>query len=258
MTTSGQGDRWFIRPLPEGDDPLLFCFPYTGMGASSYRDWPAKLGNFVVVPLQPPGRESRFRETAHATHAEFAADLVSAMRPHVLGRDCAFAAHCGAVPYALEAVWAMSAAVLKPPARLIASSWGAPHRGLYGRLNRVDLDSLDAVGEVRAIAAQFGRPLPDDLAELVADVLHEDLRIQRGYRYGATRPLPCPVTVISWSDDDVVPSHQVHSGWEECAAVRHRTLTGTHRDYLRCPPVLRDLIALDLSNGPVPGEEATR
>jgi hypothetical protein len=36
---------------------------------------------------------------------------------------------------------------------------------------------------------------------------------------------------------------EVHDGWDDCAPVSHHTLDGGHRDYLRCPPALRDLIA---------------
>src|SRR5262249_20324405 len=118
---------------------------------------------------------------------------------------------------------------------------------LYGRLNHVDLETLDAVGEVRAMAAQLGRTVPDDLADLVAEVLYDDLRIQRGYRYDAGEPLPCPVTVIGWSRDDVVPDREVHTGWAECATAPPHTLDGEHRDYLSCPPALRDLIARELA-----------
>jgi surfactin synthase thioesterase subunit len=237
---------WFIRPLPDNDDPLLFGLPYTGMGASSYHDWPARVGRFVVVALQPPGREGRFRERVHQTHAAFAVDVVAAMRPHIGRRRYAITAHCGAVPYALETIWRIQALGLAPPVRLVASSWGAPQRGLYGRLNHVDLSTMDGIGEVKAMGVRLGRPVPDELADLLAEVLEEELRIQRGYRYRAEEPLPCPVTVVGWSDDDVVPDREVHPGWEEVAKVRHETLHGRHRDYLSCPPALRDVLLRDM------------
>lgn len=240
MTAGG----WFARPLPDGDDPVVFCLPYTGMGASSYQEWPACIERLALVPLQPPGRESRFREGAHQTHAAFAEDLAAAMLPHVR-RPYAFAAHCGGVPYALAAAFRLRGAGV-PPARLIASSWGAPQSGLYGRLNHMDLDDLDPVAEVTALAERMGRTLPPDLAELVGEVLLEDLRIQRGYRYPPGEKLPCPVTVVGWSDDDVVPDARVHPGWDECGEVRHRTLLGGHRDYLRCPLGLRQLLVDEL------------
>ncbi|GAA4463400.1 thioesterase domain-containing protein [Phytohabitans houttuyneae] len=236
---------WFIRALPGGDDPLLFGLPYTGMGASSYHDWPAQVGGFHLVPLQPPGREGRFREGVHQSHAAFAEDLVAAIGPYT-DRRYAITAHCGAVPYALETVWRVHSLGLAPPVRLLASSWGAPQRGLYGRLNHIDLSTLDGIAEVKAMGARLGRPVPDDLADLLADVLEEELRIQRGYHYRAEKPLPCPVTVVGWSEDDVVPDREVHQGWEEVAKVRHETLDGRHRDYLSCPPALREVLLRDL------------
>jgi surfactin synthase thioesterase subunit len=200
----------------------------------------------VVVPLQPPGREGRFREAPHETYESFANDLIGALRPHIQARRYAVSAHCGVVPYALETIRRIPGAGLPPPVRLIASSWGAPQRGLYGRLGHLDLGEIDAVTEVKAVAASLGSEVVDELAELLAEVLEHDLVVQRGYRYPAAQRLPCPVTVLGWSQDDVVPDHEVHDGWDEIATVRHFTLDGAHRDFLSCPDALRDLLTREL------------
>jgi cytochrome P450/surfactin synthase thioesterase subunit len=237
---------WFLREIPADAECLLFGFPYTGTGASSYHEWPSRIGRWSVIPLQPPGRESRFRERAHQSHRAFADDLAASLAEHLAGRPYALAAHCGAAPYALETVWRLQRIGAPPPVRLLVSSWGAPHVRLYGRLNQVDLDTFDAVAEVTSMAEQIGRPVPADLAELAAEILREDLRIQRGYRYDPSEPLPCAVTVIGWSRDHVVPEAEVHPGWDDCGEVRHRSLDGEHRDFLRCPAVLQRLILEDL------------
>ena len=242
MITAVPGSpRWLVRQIPDSADMVLFGFPYTGMGASTYAGWPAQIGPVAVAALQPPGREGRIRERAHRTHAAFAGDLVAALRPYT-SRPYLLAAHCGAVPYAVQTLLHLDAAGLPLPRYVLLSSWGAPHRGLYGRLNHVDLASLDVRAEVSAIARGMGRSLPPDLAEIVADALREDLEIQRGYRYEPGRPLPCPIQVVAWTADDVVPPGEVRPGWEECGAVRYTELDGDHRAFLLCPPSLRQLV----------------
>ncbi|GGO94215.1 thioesterase II family protein [Wenjunlia tyrosinilytica] len=246
MRTTPQTGKWLLRKPPQDSTSLLFCFPYAGVGASSYRDWPPTLaGGTAVCALQPPGRENRFREPGHPDHGAFARDLVDFLTP-LLERPFAFAGHCGAVPFALETILTLEDRGLPLPRRLFASSWGAPHRGLYGELNFVDLDTADLVHEVRQryLLTGQGEP-PPELAEIAARVLKEDLVVQRPYRYDAGRRLPCPVTVVSWSDDDVVPAATVPPGWEECAPVRFEHLEGKHLDFLSCPQSLKDVIAAD-------------
>lgn len=182
------------------------------------------------------------RETPHRTHAEFAADLVEAMDEY-LDRPFFFIGHCGAIPYMVETTLLLHERGLSLPERLFSSSWGAPHKGLYGRLNFVDLETCDVNAEIRETFREMGATVPDELVEASAEVLRHDLVVQRGYQYRSVRSLPVPVTVISWNGDTVVPPEEVHNGWEEIARTVPIHLDGRHLDFLSCPPTLRDLVA---------------
>jgi surfactin synthase thioesterase subunit len=237
--------RWFVPP-PAADGRILFGFPYAGVGASSYRQWPKRIADVQVCALQPPGRENRMGEPPHRSHAAFAADLVDALAPYV-DREYFFAGHCGAVPFALDTIAELARRDLRLPVRLIASSWGAPQRGLYGRLNFVDLATVDLVAETAALFSRAGAPPRSDFAEMAARVLRTDLEVQRGYRFEPGRCVPCPVTVVAWTDDEVVRPDLVAPGWDESADVTCELLTGEHLDYLRCTEVLRDSMGRWLS-----------
>jgi surfactin synthase thioesterase subunit len=241
--------RWFMPP-PTSDTRILYCFPYAGVGASSYRQWPRHIGDVQICALQPPGRENRIREAPHLTHAAFAADLADALAPH-LDREYYFAGHCGAVPFALDTIDELNRRGLRLPTRLIASSWGAPQRGLYGRLNFVDLQTVDLVAEVGALFGRAGAPIRADFAELAARVLRTDLEVQRDYHFAPDRYVPCPVTVVAWTHDDVVPPDVVEPDWAQCADVTFELLPGEHLDFLSCPDVLRDALARWLAARPI-------
>ncbi|ASW54307.1 thioesterase II family protein [Plantactinospora sp. KBS50] len=246
--------RWFVPP-PAPEHRLLFLFPYAGVGASSYRPWPRMVDDVQVCALQPPGRENRTREEPHRSHAAFAADLADALTPY-LDRPYYFAGHCGAVPFALDTIDELNRRGLRLPERLIASSWGAPQRGLYGRLNFVDLETVDLVAEVSALFARAGAAMRPDMAELLARVLRTDLEVQRGYRFDPDRRIPLPVTVVAWTDDAVVPPDLVTPGWSECAEqVTHELLIGEHLDFLRCPDVLREALRRWLSAAPASADD---
>lgn len=239
--------RWLLKPPPPEARTLLFGFPYAGGGASLYGRWPSQVGNAWFCPLGPPGREYRFREPALRTHAEFAGSLVEFLAGYA-DRSFAFFGHCGGVPLALSTTLALQDSGLPLPTRIFASGWGAPHRRLYGRLNFVDLATVDLRAEVCALFARLGVPSRDDIVDVAADILRVDLELHRPHLYDAARFLPVPVTVIAWTDDDVVPPAEVCHGWEACAEVRYEVLTGEHFGFTSCPPDLANLLARDMAD----------
>ncbi|MEV7996189.1 thioesterase domain-containing protein [Streptomyces sp. NPDC086077] len=239
--------NWLLRRPPADAQSLLFVFPYAGGGAGSYREWPTKIGDAWVCAVQPPGRENRLSEPAFRTHAEFGASLAEFLEPYT-DRRYAFFGHCGGVPFALTTILALADRALPLPERLFASSWGAPHRSLYGPLNFIDLASADLVREVTGMYAKSGAPIRSDFTQIAAQVLRADLEAHRPWLYDADRRVPCPVSVLSWDQDDVVPPQQVHPHWGECADATHTRLNGEHFEFLRCPPDLRRVLAGERSH----------
>lgn len=243
--------RWLLKPPPADARTLLFGFPYAGGGASLYRQWPNWIGDAWFCPLQPPGREHRFREPPVRTHAEFTAALAEFLAGYA-DRRYAFFGHCGGVPLALSTTLALQDHGLPLPIRVFASGWGAPHRRLYGRLNFIDLVTADLGAEVSVLFERMGVPVRDDFVAVAADILRVDLELHRPHRYDAARFLPVPATVIGWTGDDVVPVDEVCHGWEECAEIRYEVLAGEHFAFTRCPPHLADLITREMTEAPVP------
>src|SRR5262245_50602132 len=88
------GSRWLssydVRPSAR---LRLFCFPFAGGSASSYRGWSACLPRDVeVCPIQPPGREARFSEPAFRRIPELVRALADALSP-LLDRPFVFYGH---------------------------------------------------------------------------------------------------------------------------------------------------------------------
>lgn len=247
--------RWLLKPPPPEARTLLFGFPYAGGGASLYGKWPAQVGDAWFCPLQPPGREHRFPEPPARTHAEFTESLVEFLSGYA-DRAFAFFGHCGGVPLELSTTLALQDRGLPLPMRIFASGWGAPHRRLYGRLNFVDLATVDLRAEVRALFARLGVPARDDMVDVAAEILRVDLELHRPHLYDAARFLPVPATVIGWTDDDVVAPAEVCHGWEECAEVRYEVLAGEHFAFTRCPAALASLLASDMADAGPPAAPA--
>jgi surfactin synthase thioesterase subunit len=234
--------RWMLRSVSPDATEVLFCFPYSGVGASSYWRWPRVVSGMHIVPLQPPGRENRRREQRPRTHRQFAASLIEALSS-LDGVPFAFFGHCGAVPYMLETTFMLQAAGAPLASWIMASSWGAPQNGLYGPLNFVELQTYDFTADVTAMAAKAGMTLAPEMVDAAAELSRFDIAVQRDYEYPGGSRIPVPVSVVGWSDDDVVPPETALAHWEEVATVRYSLLAGAHNSYLECPAPLQELMA---------------
>ena len=55
---------WFVTDMVKSTAEInLFCFPYSGGGASIYRDWNRKFPSLInVIAIEYPGHESRIQE----------------------------------------------------------------------------------------------------------------------------------------------------------------------------------------------------
>jgi surfactin synthase thioesterase subunit len=237
--------RWLLRPPDPDAAARIFCFPYSGVGASMYAAWPGQIGPAEVCLLQPPGRENRLREPHYGDYDALAEELVEYLAPY-LDRPFAFFGHCGGALPGFATALRLAAAGLPTPAVLFISSQVAPHDGPYGRfLSMTDQElTVELEGLVRALG---GTPHPDLIA-LGLGVLRADVEANKRYKLPEPVTLPCAVTVLGWSEDREV-AVDLMSGWDAYTAPgRHRqvTLPGGHYEFLAAPAALLDELAADL------------
>jgi len=234
--------RWFLRePSPEGA-ARLFCLPYSGCGATMYRNWPRFLGDIEICRVQPPGRENRTREAAYETYEQLADDLAEVLLPY-LDRPFAFFGHCGSALPGYETTVRLLQRGYPMPLRLFVSSQVAPHQGPAGRfLSMSDEELAKEVGEL--IVQLGGKPRPD-LVELSLGVLRADVDANKRYHPAEPVRLPCPITALGWRHDAEV-DHALMAGWADCGATTFRLLDGEHYRFMDGPDELMDVLAADM------------
>lgn len=235
--------KWFLRePSPESA-VRVFCLPYSGCGASMYRQWPRFLGEVEMVPVQPPGRENRLREDPYATYEELADDLVEVLRPY-LNRPFAFFGHCGSALPGYETTVRLMERGLPAPARLYVSSQVAPHQGPAGRFLEMSDEELAAeVGDL--IVRLGGKPRPS-LVDLSLGVLRADVEANKRYRKERPVRVPAPITALGWSGDAEV-DHRLMDGWEACGETDFHVLPGAHYRFMDAPEELMDVLVAGLT-----------
>ena len=235
-------NKWFLREPSPTATARLFCLPYSGCGASMYRQWPTELDGVEVCPVQLPGRENRMREPAPTTYESLADDLAEALHPY-LDRPYALFGHCGSALAAYETAVRLTQRGHPAPARLFVSSEVAPQDGPYGRFLELTDDELAV--ELVELVAELGGTLEPSLLALYLGVLRGDVDMNTRYRVPDPVRLPSRITAIGWTEDTGIPP-SLMSGWSACGDTDFQLLEGGHYRFIEAPEELRALLAAGL------------
>jgi surfactin synthase thioesterase subunit/phosphopantetheinyl transferase len=222
-------DPWFpfARANP-GARIRLFCLPFAGGGASVFRGWSDEMPLDVEVsPVQLPGRESRFRETAFRRMGPLIADLATAVRRR-LDRPYALFGHSMGSLVALELARELRRHD-RPPAALIVAGHAAPdrpmrHRPLHG------LPDDEFCAELRSLNGTPAAVLDnDELMQAVLPTVRADFTLCENYVSADEPLLDCPVLALGGRDDPRVADDDLEA-WRKFTrgAFQSQMLPGDH------------------------------
>ncbi|GAA0538221.1 alpha/beta fold hydrolase [Paractinoplanes ferrugineus] len=182
----------------------LFCLPYAGGSAATYRRWTTLLpATIEMYAVELPGRGTRRRANPITDFPAMVAWVVEEMAHHHRGGPYAVFGHSFGALIAFEAARAARHR-LGEPAHLLVSGRDAPAhptaRAVHAALSDDELAS--------AVASFGGLPPELDvypaLRSRLLGVLRADLRLLQSYRPPAGDLLDCPVTVFAGSADPLI------------------------------------------------------
>ncbi|MCG5212972.1 thioesterase domain-containing protein [Streptosporangium soli] len=237
MPPGSRPTRMLLRPPKQDSRARLFCFPYSGLGASMYNKWPDHVGDVEICRVQPPGRENRIREPHYGTYEELAEQVAEALLPH-FDRPFAFFGHCGGALPGFATALHLARTGLPTPDTLFISSQVAPHDGPFGRF--LQLSNSELALELAALTRSMGGTPNPDMIQMSLRVLRADITANQLYHLAEPVPLPCDVRVIGWSEDKEIRPEQM-GGWRAYAAdgrYAEVNLEGGHHAFLNAPPEL--------------------
>lgn len=219
--TSTAGPAPCLVRVPRPDARLrLFCFHHAGGGASFFAPWPARVPPGVdVVPVQLPGRESRFGEPRFRDLWALADELAGQLDPWMDHPHAVYGHSMGAlVAYTL--VGARLRAGRRPPLTLFVGACAAPH--LAPPVPAADACPDDVLARhlvgIGGLDREFlGKP---EWLSALLPVVRDDLRLcasaaKAGISPGGPLPPPPPLPVQAFAgeDDPLVPEWAVPA-WE--------------------------------------------
>jgi surfactin synthase thioesterase subunit len=252
---------------PSRDAPLrLFCFPHAGAGAGAYRPWSATLARagIDVCPVQPPGREGRFREAPYDAVGPLVDDLAPVLEPY-LDRPYALFGHSMGALIAFELAHRLRE--IAAPVHLFVSGRIAPQlRDPRPRL--YDLPDAQLIARLRALGGIPSGLL--DARELIAmqlPLLRADLALNERYEYpavpseapgpsvgaktrGLRRSLDVPLSAYGGVSDPKVSADELRAWHEQTTGLfRVQLLAGGHFFVQTAQPVLLRSVAAALGAG---------
>jgi surfactin synthase thioesterase subunit len=216
----------------------VFCIPHAGCGASIFGNWPAERGSVEFLPVELPGRLTRFGEPMPETFQDLATAMIADLGPY-LDVPFAFFGHCWSALVAYEATAQLQRADLPMAARLFVSSQVAPQDGPVGRMLGMEDAKLREELET-TIRAQGSRAHPE-LVAIYVNVLRADVEVSRRYVVPDPLRLSCPITAIGWTDDTEVRPAQM-SGWTVCGETTFEVFPGHHHRFIDAPPELLSIL----------------
>jgi len=179
----------------------LFCFPYAGGNAGSFRAWQNLLPSFVQVsPVQPPGRGERLSEPAFNHLPDMIEALGSSLLPF-LNKPFAFFGHSMGALIVLEFTRWLRRTNNPLPIRLFISGRRAPQFP-EEEPPSYDLPEPEFIERLRELNGTPQEVLAHpELMQLMIPLLRADFSVCETYQYTVEPPLNCPITVFGGLGD---------------------------------------------------------
>ena len=222
--------NWITCPRPNRDAALrLFCLPFAGGGASTYRLWPSQLPGVVeVCPVQLPGREERYREPAFTSLIGLSRAVAREMTPF-LDRPFALFGHSMGALLAFEIARALRHSRAASPAALLLAAYPEPDAS-SARAPIHHLPDAAFIAEMRRLQGTSEAVLDNqELMAFVLPILRADFRACDTYRYTPEPPIDCPIVAYGGRDDQEVSLRDLDQ-WRvhTTASFERRLFDGNH------------------------------
>lgn len=204
----------------------LFCFPFAGGGAISYRGLGNRFGGINVSTLELPGRGTRFSEPLLYELDHIVDDLFGRIK-HRLDNGYAFFGHSmgATVAYALTRR-IIEEGLPQPKTLFLSGSRGPSLRRNERRHLLPQKEFFDMLKALGGCPEEILRER--ELMELYEPVLRADFAVIDTNRHRESPPLDIPMVIFNGADDSVSADEAREWRRESTRAIRYFEFPGDH------------------------------
>lgn len=224
-------NRWLAFPKPRPQARLrLFCFPFAGGAATTYRGWSAQFPDTIeVVPVELPGRASRIRETPFRRLDTLLDGLVEGLGSE-LERPFAFFGHSMGALIGFELARRLRREGLPQPVWLFVSARRPPQLPPKDDDIYYDLPEEEFIAKLRELDGTPDEVLAHpELMQMLLPLLRADFELNETLDYREEAALDCPISAFGGLSDVEVPREDLQQ-WapHSRASFKLRMLRGGH------------------------------
>jgi surfactin synthase thioesterase subunit len=242
VSTPVKPPTWLNRTPSPTVAGRVFCIPQAGCGTSVFDKWPNQQSSIEFLPVELPGRLSRFGERMPGTFQELALAMLTGLEPY-LSAPFAFFGHCwsGLIAYEATVLAERSGRV---PTRLFVSSDLPPQTRRTASMSALDEGELttELANTIRALGKE---PHPE-LMSIYVKILSEDIRLRQRSVASFPMRLATPITVLGWKDDTEIPPDRL-DGWSEIGDAEFNVLPGDQNRCSDAPSEMLNIICADMA-----------
>lgn len=230
MNHISKNEPWLACPAPNPKAALrLFCFPYSGAGASIFYPWVASFPPAIeVCPVELPGRGKRIAELPFSRMPPLVETAGQGLLPY-LDKPFAFFGHSLGAVAGFELARLLQRRHNLSPVQLFVSGHRAPqitsdYPPVHG------LPDSEFAEEVRRLHGTPDEVLDHaELRELLLPILRADFAASETYAFEAGEPLTCPISAFGGLQDEHVTREHLEA-WREHTTAHFgvRMLPGDH------------------------------
>lgn len=209
----------------------LFCLPHAGGSAMIYARWLETVVSAIkVVPLELPGRGTRFKDRQYEAIGPLVDELYRKVSQQIAGgADYALFGHSMGALLAYELTRRIAASGERMPRHLIVSGLKAPQliNRAWEPLSRLPDEELKA-----KLVEMDGTPQAvldnEELMQLILPVIRADFRLLDDYVHDAKEKLAVPLTLLAGDRDRMTEEDML--AWQELTSGRFElhTFSGGH------------------------------
>lgn len=198
--------KWFITSdhIESENMSRLFCFPYSGGGASIYHKWSKCLpADIAISALQLPGHESRIAENLITDLNLLIEILVNEIKPYI-NKPYVFFGHSLGALISFELARKLRKMNLPLPKCLIVSGRAAPHTPSKNGIihNLAHHEFIAKLKEYNGLPEAILQN--QELLSLFLPIIRADFKLSEDHKYIEDDPLPIPIIALIGQEDSNV------------------------------------------------------
>ncbi len=230
VITCNTSNAWlgYYRPVPQAS-VRLFCFPYSGAGASIYYPWATLMpANIEVCPVELPGRGARMGEAPFTEIGPLVESIARGMLPY-FNKPFAFFGHSMGALVSFELTRLLQSQYHIGPTHIFVSGHHAPQ--LHSKAPVIsDLPEAEFVEKIRELDGTQEDVLQNsELRAIILPILRADFSVCEKYAFRPGDKFLCPIDAFGGLEDKFVTREdldawRVHTAGKFCV----RMLPGNH------------------------------